>query len=365
MDKLKEARKNIDAIDEQMAKLFEQRMKQAEIVAEYKKELGLPLVNETREKEVIAENSSYIADDKIREYYVNFIKETMNLSKDYQAYLNEGMKVAYSGIEGAFAHLASKRLFPFAKLVAFPSFAKAYEAVEKGECDVAVLPIENSFAGDVGAVMDLTFQGTLYINQILDYEIDQNLVAKPGTKLSDVKSVISHPQALNQCAEFLSSHNFKTIEADNTARAARAVSDNEDYSVAAIASRESAKLYGLEVVEKDINSNRNNTTRFGVFSRSLNKSKSIDKVGEHFILNFTCLNEAGSLAKTLNIIGSHGFNMRNLRSRPMKELMWNYYFYVELDGSINTPDGEDMLTELKAVCDRLKLVGVYYNHKDK
>ena len=365
MDKLKEARKNIDAIDKEMAKLFEQRMEQAQVVAEYKKELGLPLLNETREKVVISENSSYIADDKIREYYVNFIKNAMDLSKDYQAYLNEGMKVAYSGIEGAFAHLASKRLFPYAKHVAYSSFAKAYEAVEKGECDVAVLPLENSYAGDVGAVMDLTFQGTLYINQILDYEIDQNLVAKPGAKLSDIKSVISHPQALNQCGDFISAHNLKAVEADNTARAARSVADSDDLTIAAIASRESAAIYGLEVVEKDINSKRNNTTRFGVFSRSLNKTRSLDKVGEHFILNFTCLNEAGSLAKTLNIIGSHGFNMRNLRSRPMKDLMWNYYFYVELDGSVHTLGGEDMLNELSAVCDRLKLVGVYYSHKDK
>ena len=99
-----------------------------------------------------------------------------------------------------------------------------------------------------------------------------------------------------------------------------------------------------------------------MFSRSLNTQKAINRIGEHFILVFTVLNEAGALAKTLNIIGSFGFNMRTLRSRPMKGLQWNYYFFIEGDGDINSIDGQDMIRQLKTVCDRLKVVGTYYSH---
>lgn len=120
-----------------------------------------------------------------------------------------------------------------------------------------------------------------------------------------------------------------------------------------------AELYGLKVIESNINTTRNNTTRFVALSRSQNLPDALTKMGEHFILVFTVKNEAGALANTLNIIGAHGFNMRTLRSRPMKELLWNYYFYVELDGNINSEDGKDMLIQLRTVCDRLKLVGTY------
>ena len=141
--------------------------------------------------------------------------------------------------------------------------------------------------------------------------------------------------------------------------AAKMIAEKCDPSIAAIASIETAELYNLNIIEKNINASRNNTTRFAAFSRVQNLPNRTAKMGEHFILVFTVKNEAGALANALNIIGSHGFNMRTLRSRPMKELMWNYYFYVELDGNINTIDGSDMLKQLSSMCDRLKLVGAY------
>ena len=121
----------------------------------------------------------------------------------------------------------------------------------------------------------------------------------------------------------------------------------------------------LDILETNVNASRNNTTRFAVFSTVLNKAIAKPKMSYHFILVFTVLNEAGALAKTLNIIGSHNFNMRTLRSRPMKELQWNYYFFVELDGDINSSDGQDMINELKSVCDRLKIVGTYYSETER
>lgn len=357
---LEKARKAINEIDAKMAELFEERMKSVEIVASYKKEHGLSILDKSRENEIIKKNTEYITDSVVKEYYVSFLQKTMELSRSYQARLNEGMKVAYSGVEGAFAYIAAKKMFPYARLVAYPSFETAYEATEKGECDACVLPIENSFAGDVGTVMDLVFQGSLYINQVTDTPIVHNLLVNEGATTESIKEVISHPQALAQCSNYIYKRGYEQRPYTNTALSAKLVKESGSLEIAAIASDETAKIFGLKILEGGINESKNNTTRFGAFSRVQNQEKSTQKkMNDHFILVFTVKNEAGALAKTLDIIGAHGYNMRNLRSRPMKELMWSYYFYIEADGNINTEDGKDMLRELGATCDRLKLAGTY------
>lgn len=361
MNKLDENRKVINKIDKEMAKLFEQRMIAVKEIADYKLKHALPILDNSREKEMIDSNSKFINDATIREYYINYLKNTMELSKKYQSRLLKGIKVAYSGVEGAFAHIAAKKMFPDANYVSYGDFTKAYHAVEQGECDVCVLPLENSYAGDVGVVMDLLFSGSLYVNQVFELEVVHNLLAKSGTNKNQIKTVISHPQALAQCSEYISKNNLKTMEAQNTALAAKLVSESSDLTLGAIASNENASLYNLEVLESHINTSNNNTTRFGAFSRCANNSTPCPKSSHHSILTFTVKNEAGALAKTLNIIGSHGFNMKSLRSRPMKELIWNYYFYVEIEGNVNTQNGEEMLNKLHSFCDKLKVVGTYQN----
>ena len=362
MSELDNIRKQINKIDEEMASLFEQRMNLAKEVAEYKSKYALPIFDGKREKEVIEKNSKYINNEVIKEYYVRFLQSLMDESKKYQSRLIKGLKVAYSGVEGAFAHEAAMKMFPNSEYIAYPNFEAAYKAVENGDVDTCILPLENSFNGDVGLVMDLMFSGSLYINQVTELDVNQNLVGIKGTHLEDIKQVISHPQALAQCGKYLHEKGFEQIEASNTALAAKHVSELNDKSIVAVASSITAELYGLEIIEKNINSSPNNTTRFGAFSRSLHEVSNKEVMGQHFTLMFTVKNEAGSLAKTLNIIGSYGYNMRSLRSRPMKELMWNYYFYVELEGNPNTGDGKEMIKALEIFCDKLKLVGTYlYN----
>lgn len=353
MNELEKVRRQISDIDEKMAKLFEERMKAASKVAEYKKEHALPIYDSSRERELIEKNLLFIEDEAIKEYYVNFLEETMNISKKYQNRLLNGMKVAYSGVPGAFAHIAAMRMFPNAIYVAYSDFESAYYAVENGECDTCVLPLENSYAGDVSLVLDLIFNGSLFINQVMELEVVHNLMAKKGANIKDIKTVISHNQALSQCSNYIEKHCFKTIESVNTAVSAKQVAEGNDYSLAAIASSDTAELYDLEVLETNINESKNNTTKFGAFSRIINDN------GNHFTLVFSVKNEAGALAKTLNIIGSYGFNMASLRSRPKKELKWNYYFYVELEGDINSGDGKEMLKALENYCDKLKIVGIY------
>ncbi len=358
MNLLEDARKIINDVDSEMAELFVKRMKAVEMVAEHKKQHGLPVLDEAREAAVIQKGSERVQDDTLREYYVDFIKNNMKISRDYQYRLLESMKVAYSGTEGAFAHIATKKLFPNATYIAYPSFNAAYESVESGECDAAVLPVENSRNGEVGAVTDLMFSGNLFVNSMLDLAVSQDLLVLPGTQKSEIKKVISHQQALGQCAEYIRANGWKTEEYPNTALAAKLVSEMQDRSVAAIASAEASDIFGLEVLEKNINESRSNTTRFAAFTRARSTDRT-KKMGDHFILLFTVKNEAGALARAIDVIGRCGFNMRTLRSRPMKELLWQYYFYVEAEGNVNATAGRIMMEELSMFCDRLKLVGSY------
>lgn len=355
MNSLEQARETISRVDREMAALFEERMRAAEAVAAYKQAHGLPIEDREREAEVIRTGSERVSDPVLREYYVRFIQENMALSKAYQSRLLSGMKVAYSGTEGAFAHIATGRLFPSAQKIGYPDFTAAYRAVEDGLCDAAVLPVENSSNGEVGQVMDLMFSGGLFVNRMLDLPVTQDLLAKPGTDIGEIRTVISHPQALGQCAVRIREMGWQTEEYPNTALAAKFVAGTNDRTVAAIASAEAAELFGLIVLERNLNASRSNTTRFAVFTRAENTQSR----GTHSALVFTVRNEAGALARAIDVIGHYGFNMRTLRSRPMKELLWQYYFYVEAEGDLHTPEGENMLRALSVFCDKLKPVGCY------
>lgn len=355
MNSLEKARETINRVDSEMAALFTERMRAAELVAAYKKEHGLPITDAEREAAVIRNGAQQVDDPILREYYVRFIQETMALSRAYQSRLLEGMRVAYSGTEGAFAHIATGKLFPSAEKIGFPDFESAYRAVENGECDAVVLPVENSTNGEVGQVMDLMFSGGLFVNRMLDLPVTQDLLVKPGTAVEEIRTVISHPQALGQCAARIREMGWRTEEYPNTALAAKFVASTNDRTVAAIASAEAAEQFGLAVLERNLNASRSNTTRFAVFTRAENTQTP----GTCSALMFTVRNEAGALARAIDVIGHYGFNMRTLRSRPMKELLWQYYFYVEAEGDLHSPDGQNMLRALAVFCDKLKPVGCY------
>ena len=359
-DKLKEARAIINEVDSQMAELFVKRMRAVETVYEHKKELGLPILDEKRETEVIEKNSALVEDAVLKGYYIDYLKNLMSVSRAYQYRMQEGLKVAYSGVEGAFAHIAAGRIFPEGRAISHSDFKAAYDSVVNGECDVAVLPIENSYAGEVGQTMDLIFSGSLFINGIYELEIHQNLLGLPEATVEDIKRVTSHPQALSQCHDYIKMRGFETVEANNTALAARSVANAKDKSLGAIASKETAELYGLKVLEANINKSGENTTRFAVVS----KVRATDPALSSTVLMFTVKHEAGSLANAIGIIADYGYSMTALRSRPMKKHSWQYYFYVEIEGSTDTEKGKKMLEKLNGVCDKLKVAGAFAPHTE-
>lgn len=357
---LEKARQIINEVDSQMAELFQKRMKAVEMVFAYKKEFGLPILDQNRENAVIERNAALVEDPVLKGYYIDFLKHMMSISRSYQSRMQNGLKVSYSGVEGAFAHIAAGRIFPDSNRISYRDFKSAYNSVVNGEADVAVLPIENSYAGEVGQTIDLIFSGELFVNGIYELEIHQNLLGLPGATVEDIKKVTSHPQALFQCHDYIQLRGFDTEEANNTAVAAKTVARMKDKSFGAIASVETAELYGLKVLEANINKSSENTTRFAVLSKVRANTSSF----HNSVVMFSVKNEAGSLAKAISIIGKYGYNMTALRSRPMKKHSWQYYFYIEIDGTTDQEDGQKMIAELQEVCDKLKIAGTFAPHSE-
>ena len=361
MTDLDKERLRINEIDKKIAALFEERMEVVKNIALFKKKFGLQIFDSAREQEVCERELGYIQNAEIKPYFLEFVHNMMDVSKKYQSYIVQGCRVSYCGIEGAFANIAAKRIFPEGNLISYPSFPKAYNAVVEGECDFAVLPIENSFAGDVGQVFDLMHTGELFISELYEFKITQNLLGTKDSELSDIKKVVSHQQALDQSMEFLQSHKFEIESAANTAIAAKMVADNGDKTVAAVGSEESAALYGLKILERNINQNMQNTTRFAVFSRVFNPVyKPNDSI---FLLMFTIKNKPGSLAEAIKCFGESGFNLRSLRSRPIKDVPWEYYFYVEGEGCLSSDAGKKLIEELQKVCVQVKVLGHFSMEK--
>ena len=359
-NKLEEAREIINEVDAQMAELFVKRRRAAELISAHKIAFGLPILDQKREDAVLERNAALVEDEVLKGYYIDYQKHLMSISRAYQYRLQSGLKVAYSGVEGAFAHIAAGRIFPQGTRASYSDFKAAYDSVVRGESDVAVLPIENSYAGEVGQTVDLIFSGNLFINGIYELEIHQNLLGVPGATVEDIKKVTSHPQALSQCHDYIEMRGFATEEATNTALAAKTVAEMNDKSLGAIASVETAEIYGLKVIEANINKSGENTTRFAVLSKVKASSQALTST----VLMFTVKHEAGSLANAIAIIGQHGYNMTALRSRPMKKHSWQYYFYVEIDGTLDTANGAMMLEKLNKVCDRLKAAGTFAPHTE-
>lgn len=299
-----------------------------------------------------------------------------NAAETVKAALPNVKRVIFSGIEGSFAAIAAHRLFPEGDFSHAHSFKEAYEKVSDGTCDAAVLPIENSYAGEVGQVSDLMFGGNLQVRFIYELNISQCLLGIKGGSIEQIRTVISHPQALEQSAEYISAHNWETQPYENTARAAREVARKGDPSLAAVGSAETAELYDLSILARDINESSQNTTRFAVFVRPEEEEgkkpqvvlpeketevsdSAVNASSENTILIFTIKHVAGSLAKAVTIIGMYDFNMRVIRSRPVKDENWQYYFYTELEGRVDTEDGKNMLKLLRTACELIKVVGIY------
>lgn len=358
MDTLDKARKKINDIDQAMAKLFVQRMMAVNDVICYKQENNLPILDQNREAEVIQRNLSYITDETLKTYYQQFITEVMSISRSYQALILNHGKIGYQGSDGAFSHLAAKTLFPNFKHTSYLTFETVFQAVINGDIEYGVIPFENSYQGEVGEVVDLFIKYDVAIQKSFDLKVDQNLIGLKGASIYNIKKIYSHPQAIGQSKTFLKALNAEIISYPNTALAAKYVKDLNDPTCAAIAAKETAELYDLEILANSINANKENYTRFFVIG------KQRQETGNFISILFTTAHQSGALATIMNIISQFGFNMENIKSRPNHNQAWTYYFYAELDISGNEKQLPAMLNQLQTVCLEFKLLGIYNTYEN-
>ena len=232
MDALDKARREIDAVDAELAALFERRMAAVLAVAQYKQAHGLPIFDAAREKVVLDKAEARIQDPALRPYYRDHVQNMMDVAKHYEAEVLGQNRAAYQGVEGAFAHIALKALFPHAEAVSFPTWDEVFDAVERGDAAHGVVPFENSHAGDVSAVLDLCYNHPdLWVVDVYDLPISQNLLVLPGTQLGELTHVYSHQQAIAQSETFLKQFRLPATAMPNTAMAAKFVAERDRKSV--------------------------------------------------------------------------------------------------------------------------------------
>lgn len=354
MNQLEDVRKEIDEIDEQLARLFEKRMQASSEVAQYKIAHDMPVFDAAREKVVIANSEARIHDEDLKEDYGRWIQKLMDISKKKQRQIMCANTVAYCGVEGAFAHSVTRRLFPYADQKACKSFDEVFKAVCQNKAAYGVLPLENSNSGLVGEVMDGLLNYPVYINQVVDERIEQCLLGTKDAVLTDVKWVYSKDQALWQSKDFLDSLDVETVAYPNTAVAAQYVAHENDKSKAAIGSRENASLYGLSILAENIESDSSNTTRFLVIS-----TKENHELGDHCSLLISVNSSVGSLAKAINVISAFGLDMDCLQSRPRKGHPFEYFFYIQADRKTGRENLDACLQALRPVCVINKWLGSY------
>lgn len=376
---LSELRLRINQVDSQLLALFTERMALARDVARYKAKSGAAVYDPLREDEVAASARQQIAGpDGVRAEML--LRNLMRLSRGVQydqllpfdagfrlgAYIRQAspalpdpQRIVYQGSAGAYSSLACARLFPGRQAVRVLTFAEACRQVDAGETDVAVLPLENTSAGSVDDVYDLLEQYDLHIWQSLSLPIHHCLLGLPGAQTADIRTVISHPQALAQCSDLIRQSGWQARESLNTAFAAQTVAQSQDPSLAAIASAEAGRNHGLAVLREPISNASNNQTRFIVVGKQLVISPDASRLS----LVLSVPHRSGALTSTLAIFSDRGLNLSKILSRPDSEHPWSYVFHLDLDCPAHDPQALAALYQLSREMPYLQLLGWYHEQQ--
>lgn len=381
---LKQCRDRIDQIDEQIVRLFCERMKVVEDVAAYKKANNIPVLQTGREAQVLDHVASLAGPelgDAARALFVSM----MNISKTHQnaamqklstpgfdaaltqaiargdgMTLPKGAKVACQGVPGAYSQKACLQFFQDPDITFLPAFDDVFTAIERGEADFGVLPIENSTAGSVTAVYDLMKKHSFHICKENRVKADHALLVKKGVSFQDITRVCSHEQALAQCSEFFRENpQLEAVRYPNTAAAAKFVSETDEPGVAAIASDVCAQLYGLDILQQGIQDAKNNYTRFICITKDLIITPDANKLS----MAFTLPHRVGTLYQLIAQIASLGLNLTKLESRPIPDTDFEFMFYIDIEGSVRDPKIRSFLCGLHESLNYLEFLGNYRDNR--
>ena len=370
---LKDYRTQIDAVDDEIVRLFQKRMDIAANIAAFKKENGLPILQTAREREKLADVTGKARED-MRSYLRVLYSLLFELSRTYQEkgartplydkienaientprLFPRSATVACQGVEGAYSQLACEKLFATPNIQYFRNFEGVFSAIEAGFCRYGILPIENSTAGSVNRVYDLMIEHHFSIVRSTRLKIDHCLLAKPDH--TQIKEVFSHEQAINQCAGFLKSlGNVKITCCENTAVAAQTVALSDRKDIAALSSRMCAELYGLKVVQSSVQDEGNNHTRFLCISKDTEIYPGADKTSVMMILP----HKPGALYKVLARLYALGINLLKLESRPLPDRDFEFMFYLDLETSVYSEEFVQLMCEIGSICEEFKYLGSY------
>lgn len=359
-------RESINDTDREIIRLFEQRMGLSSAVGAYKKKRGMQVLDASREAEVIRSRCSWLDNPQYAQGAEQLMECIMGISRELQRETvptapicgSEPIanpRVAYSGVPGCYAEEAMKQYFgTVEQTFCTDSFRSVFQMLKNGEADYGVLPVENTSTGAIDDVLDLLADSGLYVVGETVLEIHHCLLALPGATKADIREVYSHSQGLAQCGEFLKTlQNVKQIPYYNTAVAAKYVSEQQDKSKAAVASRHAGELYSLQVLEENINYRAGNSTRFAVIGRNLEITEQADTVS----ISFTLSHKSGTLARVISLFAAAGLNLLHIESRPLAEKNFEYRFFVDFSGRLDEERVADALGKARGECLSLSVLG--------
>ncbi len=370
-------REQIDCCDDELVKAFVQRMETALAIAGYKRENSLPVLDPARERAVINRVTQGLDDamavnvkllynmifDLSRTWQQRALAGETELTNRIQRAVENTPKtfpsravVACQGVEGAYSQQACDKLFSLPDIMYCKRFEGVFQAIQSGLCEYGVLPIENSSYGSVNEVYDLMRKYRFSIVRGLRLKIDHRLLARPGAKLSDIKEIISHEQAIGQCGAFLKSlQGVKVTVFGNTAEAAQAVSVSGRNDLAAISSPACAALYGLSVVADRISDSDSNYTRFICIAKDLQIYPGANRMS----LMLNVRHTPGALYAMIAKFAALGLNLTKIESRPIAGTDFEFMFYFDLDASVYAPEALQLLCELDAGPEPFTYLGSY------
>jgi chorismate mutase/prephenate dehydratase len=374
---MKEYRTQIDAADDKLLQSFLDRMETAANIARCKHENNMPIFDSERERKKILSIMEKTPQE-LQSYVNALYHQLFDLSRNYQEQtlrpvspLVETIKeaidhtdkqfpkspaVACQGIEGAYSQLACEKLFAMPNIMYCASWESVFSAVDSGLCRYGVVPIENSTAGSINMIYDLMMQNHFYIVRSTRLKVNHNLLAKPGTKLNDIREIYSHEQAIIQCAGFLKSlKNVKVTACANTAIAAQTVANSDRNDIAALSSRYCAALYGLDCLSESVQDKGSNFTRFITLSKKLEIYPGSDKTSVKLVVS----HKPGSLYRILSRFNALGININKLESRPIPDRDFEFMLYFDLDTPIYSEEFLELINALDLTCEQFEYLGSY------
>lgn len=366
---ISDLRNKIDKIDEQILSLFIERMDVCRDVAEFKRVNNLPVMQGNREEQLL-ERIEGMSPDDLKDGSRVLFSEIMDISKCIQhreifmksASLLEpklflpkmARRIACPGISGSNTETAARKLFPTQDIIYFNTFDEVFSAVEKKEADFGVIPIQNSTAGSVSDTYDAMSKHNFYINSMIRLDINHCLAVRKGTSFLDVTKVISHPQALSQCSEFIRENTLVTEDCLNTSIAAKRVADSSE-PIACICSEHCAELYDLDIIGRDIANAEKNATRFICIAKDFYATEKADTLTVSIVIPHT----KGSLYRLLTKFSVNGFNIVRIESKLIPGKDFEAMFYLDFNGRYDDIKVCALMDELKKEYSKFEFLGNY------